>query len=981
MITGLSLGAVLFAACLSVMLVLSARLHAPPGDRLNGHGEHELRHARADRRAPRRGLDRAVHPAPRQGVPVRRGRGARIPRDRRDRGRLGRSGRPGRRRSPACSRVPGARPRPRLAGRRVGSLIASPRGLPGVGAGRALRRRGGRRRPGAVHARGARGPQAPPVRQPGRAPRAGRSPPARGARSTPNWSARWTPSRSPGGRRRRLVGFAMGMGRSSPASARATSTCSRGRPSGELGAVMHFIAHRGKLSLDTMRRVGETPNGLNEALVCHALGTARRARHPRGEPQLRRTREPGRVKPSAAGIRRMRAWRLRSSAAASRWSGSSASTRSSWPQWRPRYLGVRVARITAIVLCSPCLRLRDTCPNRRCGSRAPRRAWSPRGPRCPGLGPAWGGRPRRGVASGGDEPSSGPAPSACAIAVGSLTLIVAGRPSAPTPCPGELRVASRLRKRGPSSRGRGTGRLLQVDFYSRCAAPQGRLHGLPVRPATARPSVTRLLPAARDARPATRVRGRSPTWTSGSTTSSACATSKPMILVYPDGRIDGDVYSDSEWANTPSGNFESYVIDVMTQRRAANFSHATRLVRTGSSPASRRAPYGAINIALHHLFGFRRCPGLVGLFHPDPVRGLRPRRGRRRCSPTTARWTTSARSGRASSPATRCTCTCSSGATTTQRSSCRWCAPLVPRLEPRSPTQSFPAGTTGRCGTPRLNQMLILASQDVTHPLRSRERVPNDARVFAGAPARCARRAAPPPGRKGAWAPALRRGSPRAPAPRRSAGPAGPRRAAAPAGGESVPVSPGARVSRRRWRRSLRSSWRCDGVAWRECCCCPSACWPGSACSTRSVDCGWFALGPHIRDSLPLLQLAGFDGQPIGRVAAAWLPIGYAFGLAVPRAKPLWLALGAAAFGALLLVAASNASFALADNLRLTAVLWHRLPPLGPWLEAGLFAHRSVVAGGACAAGPTGACTGRWGRACAPPYRLIGGRARDDLDG
>jgi lysyl-tRNA synthetase class 2 len=46
-------------------------------------------------------------------------------------------------------------------------------------------------------------------------------------------------------------------------------------PDGELRAVMRFIAHCGKLSLDTMRRVGETPNGLNEALVCRALELAR----------------------------------------------------------------------------------------------------------------------------------------------------------------------------------------------------------------------------------------------------------------------------------------------------------------------------------------------------------------------------------------------------------------------------------------------------------------------------------------------------------------------------------------------------------------------------------------------------------------------------------------------------------------------------------------------------------------------------------
>ena len=47
-------------------------------------------------------------------------------------------------------------------------------------------------------------------------------------------------------------------------------------PDGQLGAVMHFISHCGKLSLDTMRRVGETPNGVNEALVCRALEIARR---------------------------------------------------------------------------------------------------------------------------------------------------------------------------------------------------------------------------------------------------------------------------------------------------------------------------------------------------------------------------------------------------------------------------------------------------------------------------------------------------------------------------------------------------------------------------------------------------------------------------------------------------------------------------------------------------------------------------------
>lgn len=76
-------------------------------------------------------------------------------------------------------------------------------------------------------------------------------------------------------RQRRLIGFAMGMGRYE-AEVRADDlyVLARG-PSGELGAVMRFASHCGNLSLDTMRRVGETPNGLNEALVCAALAAAR----------------------------------------------------------------------------------------------------------------------------------------------------------------------------------------------------------------------------------------------------------------------------------------------------------------------------------------------------------------------------------------------------------------------------------------------------------------------------------------------------------------------------------------------------------------------------------------------------------------------------------------------------------------------------------------------------------------------------------
>ncbi|MBV9416889.1 MAG: DUF2156 domain-containing protein [Solirubrobacterales bacterium] len=75
--------------------------------------------------------------------------------------------------------------------------------------------------------------------------------------------------------RERLLGFAMSMGEYELGIRPRDLYVLAWSPGGQLQAVMRFLAHRGKLSLDTMRRVGETPNGLNEALVCHALAFAR----------------------------------------------------------------------------------------------------------------------------------------------------------------------------------------------------------------------------------------------------------------------------------------------------------------------------------------------------------------------------------------------------------------------------------------------------------------------------------------------------------------------------------------------------------------------------------------------------------------------------------------------------------------------------------------------------------------------------------
>ncbi len=87
---------------------------------------------------------------------------------------------------------------------------------------------------------------------------------------------------------------------------------------------------------------------------------------------------------------------------------------------------------------------------------------------------------------------------------------------------------------------------------------------------------------------------------------------RPMILVYPDGRINGSVQSDSEWANTPSGNFESYVIDVMhnVDSRFSTVPNRRDRVIAGFSSGA----YGAVNIALHHLDDFGAVQAWSGYY-------------------------------------------------------------------------------------------------------------------------------------------------------------------------------------------------------------------------------------------------------------------------------------------------------------------------------------------------------------------------------
>ncbi len=108
---------------------------------------------------------------------------------------------------------------------------------------------------------------------------------------------------------------------------------------------------------------------------------------------------------------------------------------------------------------------------------------------------------------------------------------------------------------------------------------------------------------------------------------------------------------------------------------------------------------------------------------------------------------------------------------------------------------------------------------------------------------------------------------------------------------------------------------------------------------------GWLGSGPEVHDALPLLQLAGFDIQPLPRVVAAWLPAGVVAGVALLRLSRPRRALLAGLVGTAVLLIASQAAFALTRNLRLSDVLWSRAPGWGPWLEGLLFAVGCALPG------------------------------------
>lgn len=255
------------------------------------------------------------------------------------------------------------------------------------------------------------------------------------------------------------------------------------------------------------------------------------------------------------------------------------------------------------------------------------------------------------------------------------------------------------------------GRLMTVDFRSRALGREAKylvflpagyrpsqrlpvfygLHGMPGRPlaftvdAEIEPRLERLI---------------------------ATGQVPPMILVFPDGRIDGRISSDSEWANTPSGRFESYVVDVVhdVDHRFATLPHRQDRVIAGLSAGA----YGAANIGLHHLALFGAIQVWSGYFtethtgvfgdatpaamaYNSPIGYVKTLRRALRRYPLRAFIYSGTRDG--------------------DRGQTPRMAAALSAEGADAHYAIYPGGHSWDLWSPRLDQMLIRAGYDVTHPL------------------------------------------------------------------------------------------------------------------------------------------------------------------------------------------------------------------------------------------------------------------------
>jgi enterochelin esterase-like enzyme len=186
---------------------------------------------------------------------------------------------------------------------------------------------------------------------------------------------------------------------------------------------------------------------------------------------------------------------------------------------------------------------------------------------------------------------------------------------------------------------------------------------------------------------------------------------RPMILVYPDGRIGGSVFSDSEWANTPAGAFESYVIEVMhnVDQRFATIAHRQDRIIGGFSSGA----YGAINIALHHLSDFANVQTWSGYFTQTRTGAFAHASQATLAYNSPIQYVGRVRKVLARYPFRVYMLVGRSDGSSRQQ------VPMARALQSAGAEvqyRFYPGGHDWSVWYPRLNQMLDLASRDVVHP-------------------------------------------------------------------------------------------------------------------------------------------------------------------------------------------------------------------------------------------------------------------------
>ena len=107
------------------------------------------------------------------------------------------------------------------------------------------------------------------------------------------------------------------------------------------------------------------------------------------------------------------------------------------------------------------------------------------------------------------------------------------------------------------------------------------------------------------------------------------------------------------------------------------------------------------------------------------------------------------------------------------------------------------------------------------------------------------------------------------------------------------------------------------------------------------------AAGPAMTGALPLQELAGNAAQPLLRVIAAWVPAGFAAGLALglcTRMRPAAIAAGSGIAAFVILYPSTAASESVEHNERLSRHLGPALHHTGLWAAVALMVIGSLLA-------------------------------------